>query len=182
MRSFIAVGITTPEVLNLLEELRKIEADIKVVKPENLHLTLKFLGEITEGRVDEIHKALTDCLSLFRAFDVSLKGVGAFPKPRRMRVIWIGFDKNGERFVEMNDSIGGALESIGFRREGRFHPHLTLARVRTPRGKEELISFIKKHETTPFGGSRIESVELRRSTLTPRGPIYSTLRRVNLRD
>jgi 2'-5' RNA ligase len=182
MRCFIAVPCATPGVARLLSELEKINADTKIVKPENLHLTLKFLGEVPESKVDEIYSALVDCLSPFRAFDVSLKGIGAFPKLRRVRVIWVGFGKNSERFIEMNESIEKAMEGIGFPRETRFHPHLTLARVRTARGKEELISFIEKYATTPFGDTHIERVELMKSTLTPRGPLYSTLYQVKLAD
>ncbi len=182
MRSFIAAGEATPEVLSLVEGLKGIKADMKTVKPENIHLTLKFLGELSEGKVDEIHRALTDCLSPFSSFEISLRGVGVFPNVKRMRVIWVGFDKNKEKLVEMNHSIEGALEGIGFRRDSRFHPHLTLARVKSPRGKEELISFIETHREISFGESRIESVELMKSTLTPKGPIYSTLRQVKLGD
>ncbi len=182
MRSFIATGITTPELLNLLEELRNIEADAKVVKPENLHMTLKFLGEIPEGKVDEIHKALADCLANFESFEASLKGVGVFPDTKRMRVIWVGFDKNNEKFIEMNDSMEGALERIGFQREGRFHPHLTLARMRSPKGKDKLLDFLKKYEATQFGEARVDKVDLMKSTLTPKGPIYSIVRQVRLRD
>lgn len=182
MRSFIAIGISTPEVLKLLDELRNSSADLKIVKPENLHLTLKFLGDIPEGRTEEIQIAVTKAIAPFKAFDVSLRGVGVFPKIKRMRVIWVGFDKNGERFVEINNSIENSLKRIGFQREGRFHPHLTVARVRSQRGKENLISILRKYEDTSFGESRIESVELMKSILTPRGPIYSVVEQVKLTD
>jgi len=182
MRSFIATGEPTPAALKLLDELRTVKADLKPVKPENMHLTLKFLGEISEGRVDEISDVLTDCLSSFSAFDVSLKGVGVFPNLKRIRVVWVGYDKNREKLVGMNNSIEGALSKIGFQREHRFHPHLTLARVRSPRKQDELISFVKKYESTPFGEIKIKSVDLMQSTLTPKGPIYSILRSVELSD
>lgn len=181
MRTFIATGISTPDLLDLLEELRSIDADTKVVKPEHLHLTLKFLGEIPEIKVDELQKALTDCLSSFEAFETTLKGVGVFPNKKRMRVIWVGFDKNGKNFIDMNNAVESALEKIGFPREGRFHPHLTLARIRTARGKEKLIDFLEKNEAKEFGAARVEKVEIMKSTLTPKGPIYLSLKQVRLR-
>ncbi len=180
MRSFIALKATTPEVLNLLNELKVTNADIKVVKPENIHLTIKFLGEVSENKITAIQESIIESLSSFGPFSVTLKGVGVFPNSKRMRVIWAGFDMNREKVVELNNIVEGALEGFGFRRERRFHPHLTLARVRSPKGNAELKSFVKEYEDTPLGGSRIEGVELMKSNLTPKGPVYSILHQVKL--
>ncbi len=180
MRSFIAVDINNQRLLEALDELARTRADIKLVKPENLHMTMKFLGEIPGDKAEAVAMAMERSLVEFKAFDVTLRGLGAFPTIKRPRVIWAGFALNGEKFVAMNKVLEEKLSELGFQREERFHPHLTLARTRSSRGKEELTALLERWKDADLGGFRVAAVELKKSTLTPKGPIYSTVRKVEL--
>ncbi|MEE8167648.1 MAG: RNA 2',3'-cyclic phosphodiesterase [Candidatus Hydrothermarchaeales archaeon] len=179
MRSFIAVALRNEKIQDVLEELRAVKADTKVVKPENLHLTLNFLGEIPQEKIDDIYDVMKNSLKT-SPFNVDLHGLGAFPSVKRIRVIWVGFRENADKFIQMNCDLEENLERLGFKREYRFHPHLTIARVKSPRGKEELQALLEKYKDVNFGVLHVSKVELKKSVLTPKGPIYSTLREVTL--
>lgn len=181
MRSFIAIDIRNEKVEEILEELRGIETGVKVVRPENLHITLKFLGEVAEGRINDIYSAMEDSFNPFEPFEVLLQGVGVFPSLKYMRVIWAGFKENGERIIEMQHKLDEGLARLNFKTEKRFDPHLTLARVKSPRGKEELQDFVQRHKNTELGTFTVEKVELKKSVLTPKGPMYSTVREYELK-
>ncbi len=180
MRCFIAVEVDDPQVRSFIEELSQVDAALRVVRPENLHLTLKFLGEVPGDSIDGIMKAVDSSLSGFGPFETSLVGTGAFPSLDYMRVVWVGFGENRERFVEMQKAVDEALVPLGFAPEKRFHPHLTLARVKSRKGKEQLKEFLLKNQERPFGTLTVDSVRLKKSVLTPKGPIYSTERETRL--
>jgi 2'-5' RNA ligase len=177
MRSFIAVEARTPGVEGLLSGLSSLGAALRVVKPEGLHITMKFLGEIPEGRVGEIYSAMEEAFSPFEPFHISLKGAGAFPSPRRPRVVWVGVEEGRDTLIRMQSALDSNLSSLGFQKEKRrFHPHLTLARVKTPRVMDRLQEFIEGHKGEEFGRVAVGKVELKKSLLTPRGALYTTLR------
>lgn len=177
MRSFVAVDVRNPQLEQVLRELGSLGAGMKVVASENLHLTLKFLGEVDPGRVDEIYGAMEEAFGFCSPFQGKLRGLGAFPSPGRMRVVWVGLSEGRERLLEMQGRLEGAFAKLGFRPEGRpFDPHLTIGRVKSPKGKEELTAFVLARQATDFGTFAVERVELKESTLTPRGPIYKTLK------
>lgn len=177
MRSFVAVDVRNPLLEQALGELGSLGAGVKVVASENLHLTLKFLGEVDPGRVDEIYGAMEEALRTCAPFQGGLRGLGAFPGLGRMRVVWVGLSEGRERILEMRVRLEEALAKLGFRPEGRpFDPHLTIGRVKSPKGKEELRAFVTAHQATDFGTFAVERVELKESTLTPKGPIYKTLK------
>jgi 2'-5' RNA ligase len=181
MRSFIAIDMENEEILQALKELSRVEADIKLVRPENLHITLKFLGEIPEDKIEDICRAMEASFSGYAPFEVSLEGMGAFPSLKYIRVIWIGFGENRERLIEMQEALEGNLKGLGFRPEKRgFDPHLTLGRVKSPRGKEELRDFLTNNRGRRFGPFLVDRVKLKKSVLTPKGPVYSTLKEVLL--
>jgi 2'-5' RNA ligase len=175
MRCFIAVEMSNDQVLACLMELGRVGAALRRVSPGNLHLTLKFLGEVKEELIPEISAAMEDALQGIEPFDAALKGLGTFPSLNYMRVVWVGIEKNRERLIEVQRSLDKRLAKLGFQRDKRFHPHLTLARVKSPKGKGELREFIVQHADTDFGAVRIERVELKKSVLTPKGPIYTTI-------
>lgn len=181
MRSFIAVDVRNPRLEKVLEEMGSVGAGVKVVASENLHLTLKFLGEVDPGRVDEIYGTMEEAFGFCAPFHGGLRGLGAFPSLGRMRVVWVGLSEGKERIVEMQGRLERALVKLGFRSEGRpFDPHLTIGRVKSPKGREELRAFVVAHQATDFGTFAVERVELKESTLTPKGPIYKTLRAYTL--
>jgi 2'-5' RNA ligase len=180
MRCFIAVAVDNPLIGPFIGELAEVGAALRPVKPENIHLTLKFLGEVGDDSIDGIKKAMNDSFSAFDVFEASLEGAGAFPSTNYMRVVWIGIKENHERFIEMQKALDKNLVPLGFEPDKRFHPHLTLARVKSQKGKGKLKAFINKNKERSFGKLKVNSVELKRSVLSPKGPTYSTIEEVKL--
>jgi len=181
MRSFIAVDIKNEKVEAVLDELKKVNADIKVVEPQNLHLTLKFLDEISEDAIEKINVVMQKSFKYFQPFNISLRGIGIFPSFEYMRVIWISINDGTKNLIEIQRSLDANLIAINFEPEIRFDPHLTIGRVKYQRGKEDLINFILKHKDDDFGNIVIDKVELKKSMLTPKGPIYSTIKKYDFK-
>ncbi len=180
MRTFIAVDACTDALAGLLKELSGLKG-LKPVSPDSLHITLKFLGEIPEARVGEIHSAMERAFSACESFSFKLKGVGAFPNAARARVIWAGVSKGGEVLTELQARLERELLKLGFQAEKRaFVPHVTLARVKSMVDRKRVASFIERHGKDELGEVSVEEVRLMKSTLTPKGAIYTPLRRVRL--
>ncbi len=148
-------------------------APLRVVAPENLHVTLKFLGEIREDQVHEVTQAMDRALKGFTSFEARLRGLGAFPGMGYIRVIWVGIVN--EELVKMQRALDAELAKLGFPREKKFHPHLTLARVKSRRGLDRVRGYLAEHADKDYGEALVDRVELKKSVLTPRGPIYSSL-------
>lgn len=178
MRCFISVDIEDPGLLNALEETqRRLEmtgADLKRVERENIHITMRFLGEVREGLLGELQRLVSGtAFSLFRA---ELRGLGVFPSLRRPRVVWTGITSGVEELTEIFRRLEGEIVGMGFRPERRgFSPHITLARVRSGRNRERLAGAVRERANEFFGTFEIEHIRLKRSDLTPRGPIYTTM-------
>jgi 2'-5' RNA ligase len=169
----------SPEVrenlMKVEEELRQSRADIKLVERENLHFTVKFLGEIPDVTVDEVDRKIS-ALAL-RAVRIDVRGVGAFPDGRRPRVVWAGVSTPDIGTVSsMGQQVLDALEGIGESDDRGFHPHITLARVRSLRNGEALSAVIRENASREFGRTEIAALKLKSSDLTPRGPVYRDLK------
>lgn len=183
IRSFIAFDIDDEQVVNRFSEaqqmLARTGADLKLVKPENIHVTMRFLGNITPPMVDSVHEAMQKIS--FSQFDVAIRGLGAFPKLQYARVIWAGIRSGAEQLSNVFDQLDPRLRELGFRPDSKgFSPHLTIARVKSGRNKSELVRCIKEAVNYEFGIVKAECLRLKRSVLTPRGPIYSTIREVKV--
>ena len=179
IRSFIAFDIDSEQVLNRLTEAQKtilkIGADLKIVEPQNIHITLRFLGDVTPSMIDKIDKEMQRIV--FKPFDVEIKGVGAFPNLKYARVIWAGIQGGGRELSGIFAQLEPRLLSLGFAPDSKgFNPHLTIARVRSGRNKAELAKCVDEMSAFEFGRIRADCLKLKRSVLTPRGPIYSTLK------
>jgi len=179
IRSFISFDIEEPQVIrniiNVQSMLAETGAHIKLVKPENIHITVRFLGDISLSQVDEIYSEMRKVD--FSPFEVEIKGVGVFPSIRRINVVWAGIRKGADKLQNIFDQLEPKLQKIGLKREPRgFSPHLTIARVRTSHRKAELINCLKKIEDYEFGIVEARCLRLKRSILKPQGPIYLTLR------
>jgi 2'-5' RNA ligase len=184
IRSFLAIELPKP-ILRKIEEvqgdLRLTHADVRWVSPEKIHLTLKFFGSIEESRIDSIFKSIEEPIQNTLPFSLKVRGVGAFPQMRNLRVIWMGLVEEREAFSSLQKQIEAQLEKIGFQPEDRsFHPHLTLGRMRSSRGKGNLVGRIEKYKEEEFGDLRVERVVLFKSDLKPSGPIYTPLGGVKL--
>jgi 2'-5' RNA ligase len=184
IRSFLAIELPKL-ILRKIEEvqgdLRSTHADVRWINPEKIHLTLKFFGNIEESRIGPIFKSIEEPIRNSPPFSMEVKGVGAFPQMRNPRVIWMGLVDGKGFLTSIQKQIEIQLEKIGFQPEDRpFHPHLTLGRMKSNRGKEELLGRMEKHREEEFGDFLVERVILFRSDLKPSGPIYTPLRELKL--
>lgn len=175
MRAFVAIDVPS-RVLDALvefqEELSATGGDFKLVERENLHFTVKFLGEIGEAQVPEVLSRLGE-LKLPKGV-VDVRGAGAFPNPRSPRVIWAGVAPESEEVIgPIAREVIGTLEGIGERDDRPFQAHITLGRVRTPRNSREIGEFIEKHSGRSFGAAELSELKLKSSRLTPSGPVYN---------
>jgi 2'-5' RNA ligase len=181
IRSFLAFDIQDDRVVRRLAEVQGLlantGADLKLVKPQNIHVTVRFLGDVSLPMVDAIYKEMKQVS--FTPFEVTLRGLGAFPGLSRPRVIWAGIKKGAGELVNVFEQVEPRLRGLGFKPETKgFSPHLTIARVKSGRNKVQLEKIIRELENRDFGILRAECLMLKKSVLTPRGPIYSTLREV----
>jgi len=178
LRCFISVDLENPDLLDALEEaqrgLQMTGADIKCVESENIHLTLRFLGDVRESLVERLQHLVSKAdVNPFRS---ELKGLGAFPKLHRPRVVWAGISQGVEELTHIFRNVERELVEMGFKPERRgFSPHITIARVRSGRNRDRLAEYVRSHSNDLFGGFEVKHVRLKKSILTPRGPIYSTL-------
>jgi 2'-5' RNA ligase len=154
---------------------------VRWVNPEKIHLTIKFFGSVEESRIDSIFKSIEEPIRDTSPFSIKVRGIGAFPNLRNPRVIWMGLADGREVLISLQKQIEAQLEKIGFEPEDRpFEPHLTLGRMKSSRGKEELVGRMEKHKEEEFGDLKVERVVLFKSDLRPSGPIYTPLGDVKL--
>lgn len=186
IRTFIAIKLTSEIISNISrvqEELKRTALEVKWVKPENIHLTLKFLGYITLEELEKVKTSTREALKTVSPFEVSVSGLGAFPKIDYPRVIWIGIDKGGEELKRMATQLEGGLARIGFAKEKRpFSPHLTLGRVKSLKKRERLMDALSKVEANNLGKMSAAWVSIMKSQLTPLGPIYTPLEEILLKE
>lgn len=181
MRLFIA--IFPPKEVQ--EELAAAQASLaqiaglKLVEKDNLHLTLKFLGETEEPEIKKIQDAVSEATKGKRAFEVAPKDPGTFPSEKRPRVVWIGFE-DSQKIVELQKAIDAELAKFGYAPEKEFTAHLTLARVKAKSDFAELAAAIEKIRGRPFSSFKVQAVVLMKSTLTKKGPIYEEVARFEL--
>lgn len=181
IRAFIAFDIDDELVLRRLLEvqgmLANTGADLKLVKPQNIHVTLRFLGNVPFNMVDLIYEEMKGVT--FASFNVDIKGLGAFPSLRRTRVVWAGIRKGAEELSNIFNQLEPRVRGLGFKPDSKgFTPHLTIARVRTARRKTELVRCIQDLKDYEFGTLKAGRIKLKKSVLTSRGPIYTTIREV----
>ena len=171
MRLFVGITIEPNEkIKEILAETKKL--GLRTVAEENLHINLKFLGEVDEGKMEEIKNAL-DSAKGFGGFEVELMGIGAFPNANFIRVVWIGV--KSDKVVALAKLIDGELTRVGFNKETSYTPHVTLARVaRKVEGIKSLLS------EDNFGVQTVEEVHLMKSGLSPKGPKYDKIYSVRL--
>lgn len=183
MRCFIAIELSQ-EIKQALgqieEELQKKIRGVKWVKPDNIHLTLKFLGNIEKETVEDIKKILDEVSSGAQPFKIRLSAAGAFPSPSRPRVIWVGIDEGKTESTELADRIDEEVEYLGIEKESRaFHPHLTLARLKFLKEKDAVKNAFASLKV-PQAEMSATKITLFQSTLTGEGPIYTAIHTVGL--
>jgi 2'-5' RNA ligase len=177
IRAFIAVdlpGDLRTRIDPILSDLSSLGRDLKVVKGENLHFTVKFLGNIAPDMIEPIANCIRSQEESL-GFDMEIGRLGAFPNARKPRVVWIGANCPDNEFVEMARGIDTKLVDLGFDRERSYVPHLTVARVRNRRGAPVASGYLEKMENLSIGRMTVDSITLKKSVLTPGGPIYSDM-------
>lgn len=174
VRSFVAVPVKClSEIEHLAEELGRIRG-IKGVRTENIHLTLKFLGNIDEEReVPCICERLREVAGRHGTFEVRFQGIGAFPNPSRMKVAWIGID-SPELMLLARDVMAALPDREGERPQS-FKAHLTIGRVKFADGIPQARRILEQYQEHDFGSLEVHEFLLMKSTLTPQGPIYDRL-------
>jgi len=176
-RCFVAVDIDDQAVKAALLRAQKAilatGADVKAVEEENIHITLKFLGEIPEEKTAQVASLVKGIA--FKPFTLDFRGVGVFPAPSRPSVVWAGVAGEASEMLAVFTELEKGLRALGFEPERRpFQPHVTLCRVRSGRNRAQLAEAIYAMEDEEFGPLRVEHIRLKKSVLTRNGPIYST--------
>jgi 2'-5' RNA ligase len=180
IRTFLAVEL--PD--SMQETIRSIQQEmdfkgLKLVKPEQVHVTLKFLGDISETQVEPVSAALSeiDC----KPFNARVAGVGVFPNPSYMKVVWLG--AQGE-FELLHNEVERVLKDFKFKKDrGKFTAHATLARVKylDRSSKEQLANVLTRLHDVDVSEFLVDTIAFKKSTLTPEGPIYETLKHIPLK-
>jgi RNA 2',3'-cyclic 3'-phosphodiesterase len=177
MRLFVALEIpraVRDNLATLIKDLRTADPKARWVRTENIHVTLKFIGEAPPEKVQDIRSALSGVYSE-REVELNFRGLGFFPNAKRPSVLWAGTDAS-PNLQSLAGDIDGSLEKLGFPREQRpFVPHLTIARFQPPRIHEQLQSAIAQKSSREFGSLRTREFHLIESKLKPSGAEYTTI-------
>jgi 2'-5' RNA ligase len=185
LRTFLAIDVgedIRARLISLQEQLAIIASDVKWVEPENLHVTLLFLGEVEQRETLAICRAAQKAVAKLPAFTMAVEGAGCFPNPRRPRTLWVGVGAGSAEVVAVHDAIEKPLLDMGnYRRETRgYVPHVTLGRVRGEGPNDELAKALAKHKSLSAGEVVVNDVRVMSSELTSDGPIYTVLGRAKL--
>ncbi len=176
MRAFIAVDVSNDAIVQVQDEVFSASGwnlrDVKLVEPHNFHFTLIFLGEISDNDADRIIDKLSGFS--FEPITITYAGIGAFPKPSYARVVWVGVDPVGaQKLICLANHIILRMSELGFRADKPFSAHMTFIRSRNRPINASYIS--AKYNGKTFGSDRIDKINLKKSELTPSGPVYSNV-------
>lgn len=184
IRAFVAIKLSDELMVKLKEvrdSLASSQKDVSWVRPGSIHLTLKFLGDIETEQVDTVAAALSGASAGVKAFTLKAEGVGGFPNLKSPRVIWVGIRENPE-LIRLQKNIDERLFESGFEKDDRpFHPHLTLARVKTPGAGLELGKRVEESKVDIDVDFKADYFVLFRSVLSPKGAEHTELRRFDLK-
>ena len=177
IRAFLAIDLDDdlkPKINKIIREFKKTNANIKYVDLQNLHFTLKFFGDIDTEGIDLIDEKIEKIIKDFDSFNIKIKGCGAFPNTNRIKVIWLGLDED-KILKELHDNLDKKFNSIGFDLDKKFSSHLTIGRMRSAKAKDKVKNTLDLYDGIDVGTMEVKTVTLKRSTLTPSGPIYEDL-------
>lgn len=181
MRAFLGVSVPDELKSRIIDIQDKfLDFDIKLVEKENLHFNLKFFKEISNEEAEKLKKILEDICRRFQSFEIKISGLGAFPNRNYVRVLWLGVKDGYQIMLSLAEEIENALESLGYESEEKFVPHLTLGRVRSGRNKNEMLVLLKELEDVEIGKMEVSELKLFQSKLSPDGPVYEEVFKINL--
>ncbi len=184
VRAFISIEV--PDDMKL--QLQKVQDCIKKgvtgvnwVRPEGIHLTLKFLGDIDEGMIEKIGESIKKATERSSAFLIRLSGLGVFPNPKFPRVVWVGVKEGAESLKELQRNLEKAMAKLGLPTEDReFKPHLTLGRIKSQERRDELLKAIEELRNFEAGPFEAREISMIKSDLKPGGAVYARLLAVPL--
>jgi len=186
IRSFIAIELSPPlrqHIEKIQNELKRTTSDVRWVRTEGIHLTLKFLGSIDEEQIDAIGDSIEECLADTKIFTVTVGSLGAFPNKEHPKVIWIGIENERGVLQKLQQAIDTKLTGLGFAAEKRtFSPHLTLGRIKSPKGKRTVSQRLATMGACACGTFDIKGIFLFKSDLKPSGAVYTKLKSFALRS
>jgi 2'-5' RNA ligase len=183
LRTFVAIDFS-PEIIRKINDVinyfktQTPEKALKWVAPENLHLTVKFLGDVPDNKIEQVKMLINQALENVKSFEIGVEKLGMYPNPGSPRVVWLGIT-GGEPLKEIHKKLESQLQEAEIEPEKRsFSPHLTIARVRRNADKQtvkEIGEALSKFKVDSLGKCLINHVVLYKSELTPKGPIYTPL-------
>ncbi len=178
VRAFLSIDIEDQAILSKIqviqEKLDLTAAKMKVVKPKDIHFTLRFFGDTPQHRLDQI-KTCLERIEIM-PFEIEIAGVGSFPNKRKPRIIWIGVTKNASEVLKLKNGIDSSLVEIGYQLEKReYTPHATIARVRFVKDSKRIADNLEYLVNEAAGTMPVTKFKMMKSTLTSSGPIYETL-------
>jgi 2'-5' RNA ligase len=184
IRTFIALELP-PEVISLLhrvqQDLKRLNIHARWVRPENIHLTIKFLGDTPTGAVDRIGAEMADAAGEFAPISLAVKGLGVFPGIKRPRVVWVGIDGDTQALLALQNRLEEQLGGFGFPREKRaFKAHLTLGRIKNAVNPEIVRQMLNEFTDLSSEDFILEHLILYKSDLKPSGAVYSRLKQAKL--
>ena len=185
LRTFIALDLgkaIRDRLVSLQENLGKITTGVKWVEPQNLHITLLFLGEVEDREIPALCRAVEEVTHAFQAFALTVEGTGCFPNPRRPHTLWVGVGSGVQEAVALHDALEPPLLALGcYRREDRkYTPHVTLGRIRSHEAPAGFAQALAKYQAWKAGDTSARELHVMSSELTSDGPVYTVLSRAKL--
>ena len=177
IRAFLAIDLDDdlkPKINKVIKEFKQIDTKIKYVELANLHLTLKFFGDIDTNGLKLLENAIANVVSDFEPFKINIAGCGAFPNNNHIKVIWVGIEDDTV-LKDLHDRLDKEFASIGFDKDKKFSTHLTIGRMKSAKNKNKVKSTIEEFSDVEIGEMEVSQISLKKSTLTPRGPIYEDI-------
>lgn len=184
VRLFVAIEITgeiRKKLAEFQDELKRVDADVGWVAPENIHITLKFIGAMDEEKIEAVVTIIKDSVIHIKPFDLDYRGVGALPTEKNPRVVFAHVIDTGGVLTRIHERLDNQLVALGVEHEDRkFNAHLTVGRIKTRRNVRKLIENLNSYNGFDFGSEHVTQVVLMKSDLSPEGPIYTKLHSVDL--
>lgn len=182
-RGFIAIDVPISTILqDLLDSIKGTRANVKVVEAKNIHITLKFLGDTQIIHIEKIEEIIKESIRSTQPFTLQLKGTGVFPNEKYVKVLWVGIQQ-AEPLIPIVKDLNSKLNNLGYKKENKpFSAHLTIGRMRSAEGKNDILEILHQHGDTLFSEIPVNSIKLKQSVLTPKGPIYSTKKEIMLKS
>ena len=184
VRTFIAIRLHDSlqnAVSEIIDKLASTNAKVKWVEPENVHLTLKFLGNVEEERLPEVYEACERAAKGVAPIDIEMRALGCFPDTKSPRIVWLGIERGADALKRLQERVESELRATGFPKEDKpFRAHLTLGRVKGKQKLAALCRLLEEKRNVFVGTMRAEKISVMKSKTMPAGPVYTELQAIPL--